>query len=558
MDALTLKTLRAETARQLAKILFAYGMIPPHWRTVWQVDPPSGRHVCEIDRQQVVPLIAKLFQDGNITDSYHLMDSYGIPQNKSSEVYMKWPAISGCFDEWCKDPSRDGCNHYNESFSLLHFYDPSENGWNADTFAALPWPVNACEGINAEINPDIGGIGVFVGYVMQVIIVLLFWATWHYTEHCARYIYWLFYIASGRQCREAWTLAKRRQERRRSSDFRESLVDALHEFHKAQCFFVLAVQVACLIALKNPDYLAATSWQQFWNNVGILFDLSFGGCLLVLFVLLILRRCGKRDTFTLAVSIASVGLAATTWFMAWGFRNNALKTLQTHIHSDGISECGNIAPTQYCYFNNWSFANWISSKACEVFMSVFALVTLICMISDQIRIFPNSTNASRRRTPFQVFRERLRRCRWLESYENFIKKRRHVSWLAKVHLNTGPNLIDSMRFFILVLVETAFIWLLILLLNDYRELFLPANYIVLNLEAWTLGQVLAVTIWLPLLFEWTWNVVVGVYHWVRKPDGNATSMADEEKMASDGLGAEAFGYERINKRPEMTTDEISV
>ena len=96
----------------------------------------------------MVPLIAKLFQDGNITDSYRLMDSYGIPQNKSSEVYMKWPAINGCFDEWCKDPSRDGCHHYNESFTLLYMHDPYGNGsgWNIDTFTVL---VRLCTSIQS-------------------------------------------------------------------------------------------------------------------------------------------------------------------------------------------------------------------------------------------------------------------------------------------------------------------------------------------------------------------------------------------------------------------------
>lgn len=90
--------------------------------------------------KQVIPLIAKLFMDGNITASdQYVMESYGIPQNDSSPLYMKWPAITGCLEEWCKDPSRDGCGHYNGSFSLQYYRDVSGNGtdWTLYDFVDL-------------------------------------------------------------------------------------------------------------------------------------------------------------------------------------------------------------------------------------------------------------------------------------------------------------------------------------------------------------------------------------------------------------------------------------
>ncbi|KAK0948826.1 hypothetical protein LTR91_026944, partial [Friedmanniomyces endolithicus] len=59
--------------------------------------------------------------------------------------------------------------------------------------------------------------------------------------------------------RKASMLAKKAQTNLRVSDHAAALVSALDEMQKAQVFFMLAVQIAALIALQNPTYIQATS-----------------------------------------------------------------------------------------------------------------------------------------------------------------------------------------------------------------------------------------------------------------------------------------------------------
>jgi hypothetical protein len=89
----------------------------------------------------------------------------------------------------------------------------------------------------------------------------------------------------------------------RISDQTAALILALADFQQAQIFFMLSVQIAILVALHNPTYIAANSWESLMNNFGILYSLAFGGCLPVLFVMLMLRVAGKKDFYTTLLTL---------------------------------------------------------------------------------------------------------------------------------------------------------------------------------------------------------------------------------------------------------------
>lgn len=186
-------------------------------------------------------------------------------------------------------------------------------------------------------------------------LVLCFSLVWHLTEDWTEYIVGIyllcrsFYVNTyARQQQQSvphentFDIAERVQQRVKNSRFRKGLIDCLVEFQKAQCWFVMAVQTACLVALWHPAYLAATSWQQLWSNFGVLSDLALGAGVTVVQSLLILRRCGSKDSYIFLISTAAVTLALAMWMSNYEQAYAAARgDPQDYIEdTNGISACG--------------------------------------------------------------------------------------------------------------------------------------------------------------------------------------------------------------------------
>lgn len=63
---------------------------------------------------------------------------------------------------------------------------------------------------------------------------------------------------------------------------------AMVDFQKAQCFFIIPIQAAALIAISAPDkVLAPTSLQQYSNDLYLLGLVGISGMLPVVFTLFI-------------------------------------------------------------------------------------------------------------------------------------------------------------------------------------------------------------------------------------------------------------------------------
>jgi len=86
----------------------------------------------------------------------------------------------------------------------------------------------------------------FVSYLMQTFIIFSAWLGFRFFETWA-------------EPPKTQTLVLSRGGRRASilKHQRDTLVDALGDFQAAQVFFMLAVQVASIIAINNPDSVQA-------------------------------------------------------------------------------------------------------------------------------------------------------------------------------------------------------------------------------------------------------------------------------------------------------------
>lgn len=309
-------------------------------------------------------------------------------------------------------------------------------------------------------------------------------------------------------------------------------MSALVDFQKAQVFFMLAVQIAALIALHNPSYVEANSWQQLWNNIGILYNLAFGGCLPVLFSLFILRLMDKRSVYTLGVSLCCVAISTATWFLTW----DANPDPNTSISYTGpdLPACGGmIAPIKYCYDYGW-FVNNSDATSKGKPMLVFCFVVQLCLILDQVALFPagaatetcgkdnrlqwvpsvdvvalfpaKEAGSCEKVNCFQWLRSRILQARFWASYEHAVDGR--LAWLSALHLDTRERqerVMACTHSTILVATELTFVALNAVLITDYAHLLLPNDFQSLSLKDWSLGQVISVTIWVPVLLEYLWH-----------------------------------------------------
>lgn len=359
-----------------------------------------------------------------------------------------------------------------------------------------------------------GGTQVFISYLMQIAIVLSAWGLWHITEHWARYFYFAYWRMTKKNAPQAWSLADAAQAKLKDSEVHNALLEALADFQKAQVFFMLAVQIACMIALHDLADIQSTSWQQFWNNIGIFFNLAVGGYLPVLLGLMILRQMGRKDSYSLIVSTCSVGLAIVTWLTTWELTIHRSEIQKVDIKSVGPPSCNGIAPTQYCWSFDWFWQNSVASSR-GFGMIAFALVVQLCMTIDHLTVFKPagaSDDDRKRQNLFQITRDWLLHRQEWEYYENLVQHQRCLIWLAKMKLDTRHSLLTRSKWFVLLGTEMALISLSILLLKAYGRLLVNhgvLGYLVLDHKAWSLGQIIAVTIWVPVLVKFVWDTLKG-------------------------------------------------
>ena len=111
--------------------------------------------------------------------------------------------------------------------------------------------------------------------------------------------------------------AKRRAKviHERNIKHKEKVIEGLIEFHKAQCFFMLAIQVAALAA-RHGRLLDRSSLQQINNDNAFINVLATGGYLPVTFVLYVLRTVGHKSWYTLFLSACTIAVSAATLFSA--------------------------------------------------------------------------------------------------------------------------------------------------------------------------------------------------------------------------------------------------
>lgn len=365
-----------------------------------------------------------------------------------------------------------------------------------------------CHYINAPATADVAGIGVFISYGLQMGLAFIAFALaipWKKIAHSIRdatLALWhklrLKDEASSKS--QSLTVSKSRQKEFDGRDIKHTLnfdpasaiTPAVVEFQKAQCFFMLATNIASLVVQANGG-LAPESLQQLYNTYIFIKVIAIGGYLPITFGLLTLRMLNKVGWYVLGLSIASVGVAIADLYNEQTFNpsQDDLTHLRNQAVQGGPTSCGGNKPITWCYsrigVNNYGFRATNSADGADDIL-VVCLVTLALLLIEH---FWNSPDPTNRKIRDSIFGSCLRGSKADRSSRWNIVTR----WLWRYVV---PAL------FTIFVVGYLYCFAIFADdLNWFRE-----NKIYDS--SWGFGQIVAILVWAPPLGEYLWESFRGV------------------------------------------------
>ena len=263
-----------------------------------------------------------------------------------------------------------------------------------------------------------------------------------------------------------------------------AITPALEEFQKAQCFFMLATNIAGLVVQRKGG-LDPESFQQLYNTYIFIKVVAIGGYLPVTFGLLTLRMLDPVGWYLLALSIASVGVAIADLYYERSFSPSSkdLSFIQTQSLQGGPESCGGFNPIAWCYngfrANGYGLGATNSDDGADVILGI-CLVTLALLTIEHFWKSPDGTN---RTNGNFIFRPWLR-------WSNADRNRRWSTITRRLRKYVVPVL-----FTVFALVYLLCFAVFASDLNSFR-----VNKI--YDRTWGFGQIVAVLVWAPPLMEY--------------------------------------------------------
>ena len=157
------------------------------------------------------------------------------------------------------------------------------------------------------------------------------------------------------------TLSSEPSRRARAQRFRSqdrtvrlaALTSALVDFHKAQCFFVLAINIAAQVD-RAKGGLQPQSLQQLYNTWVLIKSISIGGYLPVTFTLLTLHLVDQVSWYLLSLTICTVAVAIATLVTIGNFSpsDGDISSVNLASSTNGPIPCGERNPGAWCYVPN--------------------------------------------------------------------------------------------------------------------------------------------------------------------------------------------------------------
>lgn len=314
---------------------------------------------------------------------------------------------------------------------------------------------------------------VLASYIQQLAIAILGWVFMRAPE--------LRLAVCGRLVPRTKARLEEKLDFFRTRSSTAATVSALVGFQETQIFFSITLQVACLITFRKAKLLMAPSVIELVADRFLIKLIGAIGVFPVVLNLCTIRRHqAVVDWFILIASSCCVLIAIATWSFA-----NTL-TIEAHqLMSDGVSpeQCGNANPLRHCFsdlFTEKIIPTWLGPYSLMAYNTFFLsepavivpLLVLIGLAATKFRTFRVLPYV-----PGDIFEWAISRLPQ-DSQRRYLKRTFHT-------------VVAILEFWLTV---TS-----IALLVAASMLLVPVSQ---RGNAWSLGQIIAVAVWAPVLVNW--------------------------------------------------------
>ena len=318
-----------------------------------------------------------------------------------------------------------------------------------------------------------------------------------------------------------------------------ALISALVEFQKAQCFFVLAVEIAAQIVISNGLF-QATNLQQLYNNYALVDSIAISGLLPITFILLCLHTSDMKSWYIFILSTCAIAVSTVTLYNT--HYPDSTPKLEPAITN--YTSCETKDPSTYC-LDNGEFNN-MSAVGLGGRLLPVVLITWLFIFFDQYNLihrpwFRQLTSWSLR-LPYLSWRYALhsipehqhtlesrwkwkarfnghrfllqlwlyKHCRsirnssiWLKAADTTTRlariiRKKITGFLKQTGLQTFQDWLDlfvKLIFGVVWLLYLSYFWFYLKLLHFFQTVGALNSSI-------GLGQIVAVKVWLPSLVEY--------------------------------------------------------
>ena len=175
-----------------------------------------------------------------------------------------------------------------------------------------------------------------------------------------------------------------------------SIMSALIEFQKAQCFFMLAINIAAQIN-RGTGGFQPSSLQQLYNNYILIQAISISGFLPITLTLFTLHTVDMVSWYVTVLSVLTVGISVATLVDIGDFSptQKDMTYISQQAATGGPSQCANTNLLVYClntlgssYGNTPLYDSDAAGPTNGAYsILAFCLVVLVLLILDQASVF---------------------------------------------------------------------------------------------------------------------------------------------------------------------------
>ncbi len=296
------------------------------------------------------------------------------------------------------------------------------------------------------------------------------------------------------------------------------LAVALTDFQKAQCFFMVAINVAAQVVIWQGG-LQPNSLQQIYNTYVFIKVLAISGYLPITFTLFTLHMIGMVSWYLLALSVSSVALSVATLVTIGEFAPSTadLNDLASSFAAGGPESCANVQLGAFCYvpFDNYYYAIDSAIDPAQIGdaafrMLAFCLVVLLLLVFEKAKVL----QWPRTQRLLRWLSQKLSPClAMVASFAGYIRNalerlvtQRMTYWtnalVRAIRINHTANDTGLFRRCFVALLYILFSCLYIYWFSIYSRLL---GWFATNQSystSWNFGQIVAITVWAPPLCEY--------------------------------------------------------